>query len=190
MGGSQANGNHGCDPEDQLPTNEPTTVRLDMTAGGMEVFYNGESKCSEAGRDRTNFNNVQIYSSDPWHTAADATIQNLRIVGMDSEDVLVPGAVYFTASPFQLINADGSVGREMVNVDVPLDFDVSSSSTRRAPLAGGATSSTSLPTVATAATTASASLLSGSILAACASTSVTAPLPMATMAATRRTSCQ
>jgi hypothetical protein len=123
--GSQADGNHGCDPEEELPLNTPTTVRLDMTAGGMEVFYNGISKCSAEGRDRTQFNGVQIFSSDPWHDAADATIQNLRIVGMDSGDTLVPGATYFTSSPFQLINADGTVGREMLSVDVPLDYDVS-----------------------------------------------------------------
>merc|ERR1711939_843078 len=123
--GSNANGNDGCDPEEQLPTNEVTNVRMEMTAAGIEVKYNGESKCSSDNRDRTNFDGIKVYSSDPWHTAADATIQMLQVIAMDSGDSLVPGATYFTASPFQLINDDGSVGREMIPIDIPLDFDLS-----------------------------------------------------------------
>ena len=122
--GSSANGNDGCDPEEELPTNEVTSVRIDMTSAGMEVFYNGVSKCSSDTRDRTNFDNIQIYSSDPWHTAADATIQHLQIVAMDSGDVLIPGAVYLTASPMAL-----SLNNEMRPVNLPLDYTVGMSIT-------------------------------------------------------------
>ena len=65
--GHAANGNAGCDPEEQLPLNEVTNVRMVMTATTVEVLYNGVSKCSQAGRDRTNFDNIQVYAADPWH---------------------------------------------------------------------------------------------------------------------------
>ena len=123
--GSSANGNDGCDPEEELPVGETTNVRVQMTSAGVEVMYNGISKCTSDSRDRTNFDGVMVYSSDPWHTAADATIQMLQVISMDSSDDLVAGATYFTASPFQLVNGDGSVGREMASIDIPLDFDLS-----------------------------------------------------------------
>jgi len=117
--GHGGDGNAGCDPDEQLPTNEWTTVRLDMTAGGMEVFYNAVSKCSAAGRDRTNFSGIQVYAADPWHDTAAASIRQLTVIAMDSGDVLVPGAQYFTASPMQLVQ-----GTEMQSMDIPLDYEV------------------------------------------------------------------
>jgi len=104
--GHAGDGNAGCDPEEQLPLNEVTNVRMQMTAGGVEVFYNGVSKCTAEGRDRTNFNNIQVYACDPWHEAAQGTLQMLQVIAMDSGDVLVPGATYLTASPMQLVQGN------------------------------------------------------------------------------------
>lgn len=126
-------GNAGCDPEEQLPLNEVTTVRMDMTADGVETFYNGVSKCSQAGRDRTNFDNIQVYAADPWHEAAAGTLAMLQVIAMDSGDTLVPGATYFTASPMEFVQ-----GTEMVPIDIPLDYDVVFTINPSAPAGGWA----------------------------------------------------
>merc|ERR1711964_836919 len=44
--GSTANGNDGCDPEEELPVGEPTTVKIDINPNNIEVFYNDVSKCT------------------------------------------------------------------------------------------------------------------------------------------------
>merc|ERR1712167_547483 len=129
--GSSANGNHGCDPEEQLPLNEWTTVRMDMTAGGMEVFYNGVSKCTQEGRDRSAFNNIQVYAADPWHETAAGSMRQLTVIAMDSNDVLVPGATYLTASPMMLVQ-----GTEFQPIDVPLDYEVAFTITPTAAVGG------------------------------------------------------
>jgi len=129
--GHAGDGNAGCDPEEQLPLNEWTTVRMDMTAGGMEVFYNGVSKCTQEGRDRSAFNNIQVYAADPWHETAAGSMRQLTVIAMDSNDVLVPGATYLTASPMQLVQ-----GTEFQPIDVPLDYEVAFTITPTAAVGG------------------------------------------------------
>merc|ERR1719420_2678957 len=134
--GRGSNGNDGCDPAEQLPLNEVTNVRMVMTADKLEVFYNGESKCSGDRGDRTNFDGIKVYATDPWHEVAAGSLQNLRVITMDSGDTLVPGATYFTANPVQLVR-----GTEMQTVDLALDYDVAFTFTPKARSASGPTSS-------------------------------------------------
>ena len=81
--GHGSDGNAGCDPEAELPANEPTTVRVEMRPGFVEVWYgepgNDELRCTQARGDRQAFDNVVVYAADPWHTAADASINNFYV---------------------------------------------------------------------------------------------------------------
>ena len=97
-----------------------------MTADGVETFYNGVSKCSQAGRDRTNFDNIQVYAADPWHETAAGTLAMLQVIAMDSGDTLVPGATYLTASPMQLAQ-----DVEMAPTSLPLDYTLGMTITPR-----------------------------------------------------------
>eukprot|EP01045_Picozoa_sp_COSAG04_P012722 COSAG04_NODE_868_length_9754_cov_10.610254_6_plen_1356_part_00 len=117
--GHGANGNEGCDPAEELPADEATRVRVVMTADGVEVFYNDVSKCTGDRGDRTAFTDVQVYVSDPWYPPANAKIQNINIIPMDSGDELIPGATYITANPMTL-----EQNNEMAPVDLPLDYTV------------------------------------------------------------------
>ena len=118
--GSTANGNDGCDPAEQLAIGATTTVRIQMVDGGVEVMYDGISKCTSAARTRASFNGIMVYACDPWHEVAAGSIQNLQVIAMDTGDTLVPGATYFTASPMLMVQ-----GTELVAVDIPLDYDIS-----------------------------------------------------------------
>jgi len=74
--GSAADGNDGCDPEDQLPLNEDTTVLLQIRANVLAVYYNGELKCQGDRGERSEFTNARVFMPDPWHDAADATVDD------------------------------------------------------------------------------------------------------------------
>ena len=79
--GSPEDGNSGCDPEEELPPLVTTVVLIEMTPSKVEVFLNGVSKCVGKRTGRTPFTNVSVYASDPWHDAAEATIDNIFILG-------------------------------------------------------------------------------------------------------------
>ena len=53
-------GNAGCDPEEELPANTATTVRVEMRPGFVEVWYNDVLKCTEARGDRQAFDKVVV----------------------------------------------------------------------------------------------------------------------------------
>ena len=76
-------GNAGCDPEEELPANTVTTVRVEMRPGFVEVFYDEVLKCTEARGDRQAFDSVVVYAPDPWHTAANAAINNFFMKQLD-----------------------------------------------------------------------------------------------------------
>ena len=73
-------GNAGCDPEEELPANTATTVRVEMRPGFVEVWYNDVLKCTEARGDRQAFDNVVVYAADPWYPPVSASINNLYAV--------------------------------------------------------------------------------------------------------------
>jgi len=76
-------GNAGCDPDEELPANVATTVRVEMRPGFVEVWYgeagSDELKCTAARGDRQTFDNVVVYAADPWHAPADALINNFYV---------------------------------------------------------------------------------------------------------------
>ena len=76
-------GNAGCDPEEELPANTATTVRVEMRPGFVEVFYDEVLKCTEARGDRQAFDSVVVYAPDPWHTAANAAMNNFFMKELD-----------------------------------------------------------------------------------------------------------
>ena len=76
-------GNAGCDPEEELPANTATTVRVEMRPGFVDVFYDAVLKCTEARGDRQAFDSVVVYAPDPWHTAANAAINNFFMKQLD-----------------------------------------------------------------------------------------------------------
>ena len=81
--GHGTDGNAGCDPEEQLSANVPTTVRVEMRPGFVEVWFgepgSDELRCTAARGDRQTFDNVVVYAADPWHAAADASINNFYV---------------------------------------------------------------------------------------------------------------
>ena len=73
----------------------PTVVRLEIRATAVEVFINGESKCSSDRAQRTAHQGAHVYASDPWHPAAIATISNFYMVcdsDMDAEGLQAGGS--------------------------------------------------------------------------------------------------
>ena len=93
--GSTENGNDGCDPGEELELGVPTVVRLEIRATAVEVFINGESKCSSDRAQRTAHQGAHVYASDPWHPAAIATISNFYMVcdsDMDAEGLQAGGS--------------------------------------------------------------------------------------------------
>jgi hypothetical protein len=81
--GSAGNGNNGCDPEDQLPAGERSTVQIQLQPGALAVLINGEAKCEGDRNDgRTIHENARVFASDPWHAATLATINNFYVASM------------------------------------------------------------------------------------------------------------
>jgi len=78
--GHGANGNEGCDPDDQLPAGETTSVTLQMTASGFTVLYNGTVKCEGNRGDRQFFPLATVWAPDPWHAPARATLANFYLL--------------------------------------------------------------------------------------------------------------
>ena len=54
-----------------------------MRPGFVEVFYDEVLKCTEARGDRQAFDSVVVYAPDPWHTAANAAINNFFMKQLD-----------------------------------------------------------------------------------------------------------
>jgi hypothetical protein len=81
--GSAGNGNNGCDPEEQLPAGERSTVQIQLQPGALAVLINGEAKCEGDRNDgRTIHENARVFASDPWHAATLATINNFYVASM------------------------------------------------------------------------------------------------------------
>jgi hypothetical protein len=151
--GDTANGNNGCDPEEQLPADVPTAVRLEIRANSVELFFNDVSKCQSDRAERTTHQAAHVWASDPWHTPANAAIADFYIL-CDSDvaaDGLQPGdqpGCAVTAPPpppatsadaqaeiaaagavpgaLYLIRAEQALsqGNELQQVDIPLDYDI------------------------------------------------------------------
>ena len=63
----------------QLKVGRQYQVRVEIAPKHARVYLDGMMACQEKRRDRTQFKGVTVYASDPWHTAADATISNFAL---------------------------------------------------------------------------------------------------------------
>ena len=63
-------GNAGCDPEEELPANTATTVRVEMRSRLIEVLLNGRRQCTAVRGDQQAFDSVVVYAADPWYQEA------------------------------------------------------------------------------------------------------------------------
>ena len=84
--GQKSNGNAGCDPSTQLTHRQWTKVRLEVRDRSTSVFFDDENgrnymtkKCNVGANQRKAFKNVQVWSGDPWYTAPNAEMRNLKI---------------------------------------------------------------------------------------------------------------
>ena len=79
--GIRDDGNSGCDPQEPLPLNEDTVVEISFYyyEGRMEVSYNGELKC-EGNAQLTRNSNARVFASNPWHEAAQGTIDDFYLL--------------------------------------------------------------------------------------------------------------
>ena len=85
--GDSKNGNHGCDPSQQLALHKWTNVRVEIRDRTTKVFYDNKEVCKRnvGANRRREFTNVQVFSGNPWDPAADATIKNMRVYDQNSE---------------------------------------------------------------------------------------------------------
>ena len=151
-GDSIGDGNGGCDPDEELPADQPTTITIHIRATSVEVFFNGVSKCQADRGSRTTHSAASVYASDPWHSPASATIANFYIVcdsdpaadGMQTgsgpsctliavpppppspsaaEAVAAAGSV---EGALYLITAEQQLvaDHELQQLDIPLDYDL------------------------------------------------------------------
>jgi hypothetical protein len=58
--GHSTAGNDECPIQEELPLNEATTVRIDVLATAVNVYYNGTKVCTEARVGRHEWHNVQV----------------------------------------------------------------------------------------------------------------------------------
>ena len=77
--GQVSSGNDGCDPTEQLTVDTATTVKLEIRENGLEVFFDGVSKCTGTRGERTVHNNARVFMPDDWHAAANGVIDDFYI---------------------------------------------------------------------------------------------------------------
>ena len=92
-----------------------TTVRVEVRPGFVEVWLNDVLRCTEPRGERQPFDNVAVYAADPWHTPADALINNFFIRELEP----VSGCTQPTACNFNdhATVDDGSCVRAMPGQD-------------------------------------------------------------------------
>jgi hypothetical protein len=56
-----------------------STVRIASRQNHIEVYIDGELKCSEPREHTQTFANAHVYASDPWTTPADAVVDNFYL---------------------------------------------------------------------------------------------------------------
>ena len=94
--GDSSSHNAGCDPSQELQTNQWTKVRVEIRDRTTKVFYDNKEVCKRnvgANRRRA-FTNVQAFSGDPWYQKPNATIKNLRVYDQNSELCKPPSPKY------------------------------------------------------------------------------------------------
>ena len=72
-------GNAGCDPMSELSPGQRHDVQVDIGQNGVEVKIDGAVVCGRVASARRPWQNAHVFVSDPWHPAALAMIENLRI---------------------------------------------------------------------------------------------------------------
>ena len=75
--GDVGDSNAGCDPAEELPAGQTTTVRIDMKPRSVEVWYNDELKCQASRAGRPSYEQVFVYAGDPWWEPANAQVNGL-----------------------------------------------------------------------------------------------------------------
>lgn len=147
--GSTDDGNDGCDPPDELPAGVPTTVKLEIRATSIAIYFNDEVQvhCDRGARDT--HTSARVWASDPWHAAANALLGNFYLVcdsdsstpglqvepdedpvSMCSSALAPPPPAVLAAEDVRgatyLIRAEQplSQGNELQQVDIPLDYDI------------------------------------------------------------------
>ena len=78
--GATDNGNVGCDPPDELAPGVPTTVRLEIRAQGITVYYNEVQKLVCPRLSRLAHAGARVWAADPFYDAANAQISNFYLV--------------------------------------------------------------------------------------------------------------
>jgi hypothetical protein len=82
-GGSGDEGNNDCSPEEEIPAGVSTTVRIDIRQTHVEVYYNGQMRCTEPRSHPHAWSPVHMYMADPWHTTALAEISDFYLEHLD-----------------------------------------------------------------------------------------------------------
>jgi hypothetical protein len=77
--GDHHGGDDECPIKTPLPVGRTVQVRIDMSKTFIRVYFNGQKVCDENRKGRLPFTDVRVYASDPFYTAADATIANFKI---------------------------------------------------------------------------------------------------------------
>jgi len=72
-------GNAGCDPLDQLTPGQSTNVKISIGAGGVDVLVDGLVVCSRIATTRRPWPHVHVFSGDPWHEPALASLTSLIV---------------------------------------------------------------------------------------------------------------
>jgi hypothetical protein len=77
--GSDADGNSGCDPLDELLPNQQYQIEISVGQNGVQVKVNGVSMCDRVATARRPWPHVHVFAGDPWYEPADAMISSLVV---------------------------------------------------------------------------------------------------------------
>ena len=72
-----ADGNSGCDPDDELIPGQESQIKIQIGSNGVDVQVGGVVVCSRTANARRPWSHVHVFAADPWHEPALATISNL-----------------------------------------------------------------------------------------------------------------
>lgn len=78
VAGSTSNGNSNFNPEEEIPLNEWTTIRIRVEGGEGEIYYNEVYKGTINSDMRMPHDNTEVWLADPWHTASSAQLRNVK----------------------------------------------------------------------------------------------------------------
>ena len=78
-------GNAGCDPLEELTPGQSTNVKISIGAGGVDVLVKHATDsqavvvCSRIATTRRPWPHVHVFSGDPWHAPALASLTSLIV---------------------------------------------------------------------------------------------------------------